>query len=207
MQAGWRLRVKRGVDKAVAATALAVTAPVVGAAALAIRATMGAPVLFKQRRPGQGGRTIEVLKFRTMRDAQPHEQGPDFDQARITRLGAFLRRSSIDELPQLWNVLRGDMSLVGPRPLVMAYWDRYSPDQRRRHDVLPGITGWAQVNGRNAISWDEKFRLDVWYVDHWSLRLDAKILARTVLEVARGSGVSSEGHATMPEFKGRAVAG
>ena len=137
-----------------------------------------------------------------MRDALPHETGPDHDAQRITRLGAFLRRSSIDELPQLVNVLRGEMSLVGPRPLMMRYYERYSTEQRRRHDVLPGLTGWAQVNGRNTISWDEKFSLDVWYVDHWNLALDARILARTIGMVLRGDGISSEGHATMPELMG-----
>jgi len=201
-QTGWRRLAKRASDTLLAGTALTVSAPVTIAAAASIRATMGSPVLFKQQRPGQDGKPFEVFKFRTMRDALPHETGPDHDAKRITRLGAFLRRSSIDELPQLVNVLRGEMSLVGPRPLMMRYYDRYSLEQRRRHDVLPGLTGWAQVNGRNTISWEEKFVLDVWYVDNWSLALDARILARTVGMVLRGDGISSEGHATMPEFMG-----
>lgn len=179
------------------------TAPVIATAAVSIRATMGSPVIFRQNRPGQHGKTIRIMKFRSMRDALPHEIGPDFDAARITKLGAFLRDSSIDELPQLVNVLRGDMSLVGPRPLVMQYWDRYTDEQKRRHDVLPGLTGWAQVNGRNTISWDEKFAYDVWYVDNWSLALDAKILAKTLWSVVRREGISSSGHATMPEFMGQ----
>lgn len=204
-QRGWRRLVKRAVDTTVAASALCATAPVMAGAAVAIRATMGTPVLFRQQRPGEGGKPFHVYKFRSMRDALPHEVGPDHDAARITRLGAFLRTSSIDELPQLVNVLKGDMSLVGPRPLIMRYLPRYSEEQARRHDVLPGITGWAQINGRNTISWDEKFGYDVWYVDHWSLRLDAKILAKTVVQVLRRDGISSEGHATMPEFMGNAT--
>jgi len=171
-------------------------------AALAIRATMGSPVLFRQERPGQGGRIFKVLKFRTMRHAKPHERGSAHDADRITPLGAFLRRSSTDELPQLVNILRGEMSVVGPRPLIVRYLDRYSDEQARRHDVLPGLTGWAQVNGRNALSWEEKFAYDVWYVDHWSLRLDAAIVAKTVRQVLGGHGISSNGHATMPEFMG-----
>jgi len=194
--------VKRAADVTLAGAGLAVTGPAILAAAVGIRATMGSPVLFKQQRPGQDGKPFRVWKFRTMRDARPGEEGPEHDAKRITRLGNFLRKSSIDELPQLVNVLKGDMSLVGPRPLVMRYMDRYSVDQARRHDVLPGLTGWAQVNGRNSISWDEKFSFDTWYVDHWSLRLDAKIVAKTVGMVLTGQGISSEGHATMPEFMG-----
>ena len=193
---------KRAADVTLAGAGLAVTGPAILAAAVGIRATMGSPVLFKQQRPGQDGKPFRVWKFRTMRDARPGEEGPEHDAKRITRLGNFLRKSSIDELPQLVNVLKGDMSLVGPRPLVMRYMDRYSVDQARRHDVLPGLTGWAQVNGRNSISWDEKFSFDTWYVDHWSLRLDAKIVAKTVGMVLTGQGISSEGHATMPEFMG-----
>jgi lipopolysaccharide/colanic/teichoic acid biosynthesis glycosyltransferase len=202
-QTGWRRKVKRTVDVAVSGTALVVTSPIIAGAAVGIWATMGSPVIFRQDRPGQHGETIRIMKFRSMRDALPHEVGPDFDAARITRLGKFLRESSIDELPQLVNVLRGDMSLIGPRPLVMQYWDRYTDEQRRRHDVLPGLTGWAQVNGRNTISWEEKFAYDVWYVDNWSLRLDAKILAKTLLSVLTREGISSSGHATMPEFMGQ----
>lgn len=166
------------------------------AVALAVRIGMGAPVLFRQERAGLGGRPFRLAKFRTMRG------GPGSDAERTTRLGAFLRRTSLDELPQLFHVLSGRMSLVGPRPLPTAYLPRYSPEQARRHEVRPGITGWAQVNGRNAISWDEKFRLDVWYVDHRSLALDAKILFMTAFGVFRQSGINSSAEETMPEFTG-----
>jgi lipopolysaccharide/colanic/teichoic acid biosynthesis glycosyltransferase len=195
-QAGWRLGVKRLADVSLAGTALVVTAPLRAAAAVAVRATMGRPVLFSQVRPGRGGRPFTVRKLRTMMP------GPGDDGARLTPLGRLLRAASVDELPQLWNVLRGDMSLVGPRPLLTAYLARYTPEQARRHDVLPGITGWAQIHGRNALSHEEKFRLDVWYVDNWSLLLDARILAATVWRVLSRSGISAEGHATMPEFMG-----
>jgi len=195
-QAGWRLGVKRLADVSLAGTALVVTAPLLAAAAVAVRATMGRPVLFSQVRPGRGGRPFTVHKLRTM------APGAGDDGARLTALGRLLRAASVDELPQLWNVLRGDMSLVGPRPLLTAYLARYTPEQARRHDVLPGITGWAQIHGRNALSHEEKFRLDVWYVDNWSLALDARILAATVWRVLSRSGISAEGHATMPEFMG-----
>jgi len=195
-QRGWRLAVKRAADVSLAGAALAVTAPALGAAALAVRAVMGAPVLFRQLRPGRGGELFTVYKLRTM------TVGAGSDAARLTPLGKLLRATSLDELPQLWNVLRGDMSLVGPRPLLVSYLGRYSPEQRRRHDVLPGITGWAQINGRNTVTHEEKFRLDVWYVDHWSLALDARILATTLWRVVARSGISAEGHATMPEFQG-----
>ena len=194
--------VKRALDVAVAGTALAVTAPLLAATALAVRRTMGTPVLFRQQRPGLHGKPFTIYKFRTMRDAV----GPDGralpDAERLTRVGQFLRASSIDELPELWNVLKGDMSLVGPRPLMMQYLARYSPEQARRHDVKPGITGWAQINGRNALGWDERFELDVWYVDHRSLTLDLQILARTITAVLRRDGISHPGDATMPEFQG-----
>ena len=160
-------------------------------------------MLFRQDRPGLHGRPFEVLKFRTMLDAAGPDGRPLPDAERLTGLGRFLRRTSLDELPQLWNVLRGDISLVGPRPLLMQYLPRYSPEQARRHEVCPGITGWAQVNGRNALTWEEKFELDVWYVDHWSLALDLRILAMTAWRVLRGAGVAQAGHATMPEFMGR----
>lgn len=190
------------LDRAGAASALLLAAPVALVTAVAIRATMGAPVVFVQPRPGRFGRIFRVVKFRTMSNATGADGQPLPDAARLTRLGRFLRATSIDELPQLWNVLRGDLSLVGPRPLLVQYLPRYSREQARRHDVLPGITGWAQVNGRNAISWDEKFELDGWYVDHWTLALDLKILAMTVARVFRRSGISREGHATTPEFMG-----
>jgi lipopolysaccharide/colanic/teichoic acid biosynthesis glycosyltransferase len=201
-QEGWRLAVKRGIDRSAAALGLLATAPIMAATAVAVRASMGSPVLFRQKRPGLRGEIFEVVKFRTMRDANGPDGRPLPDEKRLTRVGNFLRQTSLDELPQLWNVLRGDISLVGPRPLLVRYLARYSPEEMRRHDVLPGITGWAQVNGRNAVTWDERFRDDLWYVDHWSLALDAKILAMTALKVLRRDGISREGHATMPEFMG-----
>jgi len=187
---------KRALDVAVSGAVLAVSAPVMAVTAALVRAQMGSPVLFAQQRPGIRGEPFTVYKVRSMRDGD----GPD--EERLTSLGKFLRASSLDELPQLWNVLRGDMSLVGPRPLLMRYLPRYSAEQARRHEVPPGITGWAQVNGRNALSWDEKFALDVWYVDHWSLALDVEILVRTALKVVVRDGIAREGHATMPEFMG-----
>jgi len=190
--------VKRAADVSLSATALALSAPVLGVAALAVRAIMGRPVLFRQARPGRHGALFTVYKLRTM------SEGQGSDAARLTSLGRLLRAASLDELPQLWNVLRGDMSLVGPRPLLVSYLSRYSAEQRRRHDVLPGITGWAQINGRNSLSHEEKFRLDVWYVDHWSLSLDARILATTVWRVLARAGISAQGHVTMPEFQGTA---
>jgi lipopolysaccharide/colanic/teichoic acid biosynthesis glycosyltransferase len=190
------------LDRLAAAVGLLLLAPILGLVALVIRLRMGSPVLFRQQRPGLGGRPFRVAKFRTMLDARDRQGRLLPDESRLTKLGRFLRATSLDELPQLWNVLAGDLSLVGPRPLLLQYLPRYSPEQARRHDVLPGITGWAQVNGRNAISWEEKFSLDVWYVDHWSLALDLKILTLTLLSVVKRSGISREGHATMPEFMG-----
>lgn len=200
-QRGWRRAAKRLIDIGVSSAAICATAPLMAGTAAAIYTTMGRPVLFRQPRVGEGERIFSILKFRTMRQA-PAESSPDQDQARITPLGQLLRDSSLDELPQLFNILRGDMSLVGPRPLIVRYLPRYSPEQRRRHDVLPGLTGLAQVRGRNTLSWEEKFAYDVRYVDRWSLRLDLEILARTALLVVRREGVSAEGHATMPEFMG-----
>jgi lipopolysaccharide/colanic/teichoic acid biosynthesis glycosyltransferase len=170
--------------------------------ALAIRFTMRGPVFFRQMRPGRGGKTFQLVKFRTMLDAWDADGEPLPDEQRLTPLGKFLRATSLDELPQLWNVLRGDMSLVGPRPLLVEYLPRYSAEQARRHEVLPGITGWAQVNGRNALGWEERFQLDVWYVDHWSLALDTRILALTILRVVQRQGISHEGDATMFKFLG-----
>lgn len=204
-QSGWRLLVKTAVDRSAALVGLAVAAPVLLGAAVAVRATMGSPVLFRQKRPGRDERTFEIVKFRTMREATDAEGKPLSDAERLTAVGRWLRATSIDELPQLFNVLRGDLALVGPRPLLVRYLPRYSPAQRRRHEVMPGITGWAQIHGRNTISWEEKFALDVWYVEHWSLALDARILIETVGRVLRRDGVSSDGHATMPEFEGTPV--
>jgi sugar transferase EpsL len=170
--------------------------------ALAVRLAMGSPVLFRQIRPGYRGRLFELVKFRTMTVEAERGEASLADEMRLTRLGRFLRRTSLDELPQLWNVLRGDMSLVGPRPLLTEYLPLYSPEQARRHEVRPGITGWAQINGRNAQSWEERLSLDVWYVDHRSLWLDLRILCRTLLKVLRSEGVNQPGHATMPRFTG-----
>jgi lipopolysaccharide/colanic/teichoic acid biosynthesis glycosyltransferase len=204
-QVGVGLFLKRCIDKGAAAVGLLILAPVLAVTALIVRMALGSPVLFRQVRPGRGGRLFELVKFRTMLEATDADGNPLPDEQRLTRVGRFLRTTSLDELPQLWNVLRGEMSLVGPRPLLVEYLPRYSAEQARRHDVLPGITGWAQVNGRNALGWDERFRLDVWYVDHWSLALDAKILALTLLRVAQRQGISYEGAATMFKFLGSAT--
>ena len=181
-----------------------VLAPLFAAVALVVRVTMGPPILFRQTRAGLHGRPFELVKFRTMRNAEPGAGGTAAAEAarRLTRVGRLLRASSLDELPELWNVLRGDMSLVGPRPLLMHYLPLYSPEQARRHEVRPGLTGWAQVNGRNALSWEEKFALDLWYVDNRSLLVDVKILLLTVWRVLRPSGIGPEGAAIMPEFTG-----
>lgn len=197
---------KRGFDVAVASTALALTAPVTVPTSVAIWATMGRPVLFRQTRPGLGGKPFEMLKFRTMRMVRTGESMLGSETQRITRLGAFLRRTSIDELPCFINVLRGEMSVVGPRPLLMRYVDRYTPRQSRRHEVKPGVTGWAAVTGRNSTSWDERFELDVWYVEHASLLLDAEIVLRTIAVALRQEGIAPEGRAVMPEFMGTQAA-
>jgi lipopolysaccharide/colanic/teichoic acid biosynthesis glycosyltransferase len=199
-QRGWRLFVKRSFDLVLAATVLLALLPVLVVVALLIRLRMGGPILFTQRRPGIDGRPFTVSKFRTMRDARDKYGRLLPDGERLTTLGRLLRGSSIDEFPQLWNVVKGEMSLVGPRPLLMEYLDRYTPEQARRHEVMPGVTGWAQVNGRNALTWEQKFALDTWYVEHWSLMLDAKILAMTASRVLRREGIANQGHATMPEF-------
>jgi len=193
---------KRTVDVVVSASALVLLSPVLAATACAVRVTMGGPVLFRHRRPGLRGAPFDLVKFRTMRPTPPDEEAAATDAVRMTPLGRFLRDHSIDELPTLWNVLRGEMSLVGPRPLMMSYPDRYSPEQARRHLVKPGVTGWAQIHGRNSIDWDLKLALDVWYVDHASLWLDLRILWRTLGSVLRKEGISHGGYATMPEFRG-----
>jgi sugar transferase EpsL len=193
---------KRALDVVASGLVLTVATPVLLVLALLIRANMGSPILFRQERPGLHGRQFRVFKFRTMCDAHDALGRPLPDAARLTRFGRLVRATSLDELPQLWNVLCGDMSLVGPRPLLVQYLDRYTPEQARRHEVKPGITGWAQVNGRNAITWEEKFSLDVWYVDNRSLWLDLRILVLTALKVFSRNGISSNGHATMPEFIG-----
>lgn len=193
---------KRCLDVAGASVGLVLAAPIMAAAAVAIAVDMGRPVLFRQKRPGKDGEVFELLKFRTMRDAVDAQGRPLPDGDRLTRLGRFLRASSIDELPELVNILRGDMSLVGPRPLLVAYLERYDARQARRHDVRPGLTGWAQIHGRNASSWQARFEHDVWYVENWSNELDLWILARTVVSVVRREGISEAGEATRSPFMG-----
>ena len=195
---------KRIIDVALTLIGGLVLLPFVMLIALAVYLSVGAPILFRQKRPGMAGLPFEMYKFRTMLEGFDEQGNPLPDGQRLTRVGRFLRSLSLDELPSLWNVLRGEMSLVGPRPLLMRYLERYSPEQARRHEVLPGITGWAQVNGRNALTWEDKFRLDVWYVDHQSLWLDFRILLMTVWKVLRREGISQEGHATADEFMGSA---
>jgi len=193
--------VKRGGDVVAATAGLVVSSPVQAVVALLIRRNLGSPVLFRQQRPGKDERIFELVKFRTMRDPDPIS-GRLSDAARLTPLGRFLRSTSLDELPTLWNVLRGDMSLVGPRPLLVEYLDRYSPDQRRRHAVRPGVTGLAQVSGRNALNWEEKFALDLEYVETFGLALDTRILLATLGSVVGRSGISDGKNATMSEFLG-----
>ena len=194
---------KRLIDIVVAGTALVLLSPIMLLAALAIAVSLGSPVLFRQLRPGLHGEPFMMVKFRSMRDAHDRNGAPLPDAERLTAFGRFLRASSVDELPSLWNVLVGDMSLVGPRPLLMEYLPLYSEEQARRHEVRPGLTGLAQISGRNALGWDEKFALDVWYVDHRSLMLDLKILFRTVLKVVLRDGINAQGEATMPKFQGK----
>ena len=193
---------KRIMDITGAAFGLLLLIPVIFGVAFQIRRKLGSPVLFRQVRPGKEGKPFEMVKFRTMRDAVDSNGRLVPDSERMTPFGSFLRSSSLDELPELWNVIKGDMSLVGPRPLLMEYLPLYSPEQNRRHEVRPGVTGWAQVNGRNAISWEDKFKLDVWYVDNQSLWLDLKILFLTVKKVVVRDGISAEGEATMSKFTG-----
>lgn len=193
---------KRAGDIVGSAALLLLFVPVLAAAAALVRVRLGAPVLFRQQRPGLDGRPFTLLKFRTMTDARDSDGRRLPDEQRLTSFGRWLRSTSLDELPELLNVLTGAMSLVGPRPLLMQYLDRYSPEQARRHEVRPGLTGWAQVNGRNALTWDEKFCLDVWYADHLSMMLDLRILVATIVRVIRRQGISADSHATMDEFMG-----
>ncbi len=193
---------KRLFDLLLTLPGLILISPLMLLTAALVAVSLGRPVIFRQQRPGKDGRIFTLYKFRSMRDAFDSQGQPLPDGQRLTALGRFLRKSSLDELPELVNVLRGEMSLVGPRPLLVQYLDRYTPEQARRHAVLPGITGWAQVNGRNALSWEDKFRLDVWYVDHWSLWLDIKILAITLWKVVRREGISQPGQETASEFLG-----
>ena len=192
----------RLLDVAVAISVFLATSPLLAFSFISIRLLLGSPVLFSQQRPGLHGKLFTLRKFRTMRSPRAGEDLLATDAVRLTRLGRFLRSTSLDELPTLWNVLRGDMSLVGPRPLLPEYLPLYTAHQMRRHEVKPGITGWAQVNGRNAISWEEKFELDVWYVDHRSFFLDLKILCMTVWQVVARRHIAADGHATMPPFRG-----
>lgn len=201
-QRGWRLGMKRAVDIVGAGVGLAILSPVLAGVATAVRYDLGSPVLFSQLRAGRHGAPFLMWKFRTMRDTRDTTGRVLPDSERLTRLGQWLRASSLDELPELWNVLRGEMSLVGPRPLYLEYVPRYSAEQRARLDVLPGLTGWAQTHGRNALGWDERFALDVWYVRNWSLTLDLRIVGATLATVMRRDGISHEGHATMPPFGG-----
>ena len=193
---------KRVVDIILSGTALLLLAPVLAVLWCVVRITMGSPAIFSQRRPGLHGRMFTLHKFRTMRVDDASVVDTDGDGARLTRLGRILRSTSLDELPELWNVLRGDMSLVGPRPLLEEYLPLYTPEQARRHDVRPGLTGWAQVNGRNAVDWERRFELDVWYVDHHSIWMDIRIMFRTVLQVLRPGQTTSAGHATQAKFTG-----
>lgn len=193
---------KRLLDLLLTIPALILLAPLFILVAILVRIKLGSPVFFQQRRPGLGGEPFTLFKFRTMSDGRDRQGDLLPDEKRLTGFGRFLRGSSLDELPELINVLKHDMSLAGPRPLLMQYLELYTPDQLRRHETLPGITGWAQINGRNALSWEQKFALDVWYVDHQSLWLDLKILALTVLKIFARDGISQPGHATAQEFKG-----
>ncbi len=193
---------KRIFDFTASLFALILLSPIIALVAWKIRKNLGSPVLFRQTRPGLNGKPFEMVKFRTMKDAVDAQGNPLPDSERMTPFGDKLRSSSLDELPELWNVLKGEMSLVGPRPLLMQYLPLYSQEQARRHEVRPGVTGWAQINGRNAISWEDKFKLDVWYVDNRNLWLDIKILCLTVKKVFIKEGITSEGHVTAEAFKG-----
>lgn len=195
---------KRMTDICLASLGLMLLAPLLATIALAIRLSLGAPVLFRQQRPGLDGVPFTLVKFRTMREEYDARGAARPDGERLTAFGRWLRRTSLDELPELWNVLRGEMSLVGPRPLLMEYLSLYSPEQARRHEVRPGITGWAQVNGRNAISWEQKLCFDVWYVDHRSFWLDLRIIWMTIKRVIRAQDVNQAGHATAERFRGSA---
>lgn len=197
--------IKRLFDITAATTALLILSPVYAITAYKVKKNLGSPVIFKQTRPGLNGKPFEMIKFRSMKDAIDTDGNPLEDDERLNVFGKALRNSSLDELPELWNVIKGDMSLVGPRPLLMEYLPLYNDEQARRHHVRPGITGYAQVNGRNAIGWNEKFALDTWYVDHQSLWLDIKILFKTVKKVIIKDGISADGEATMSKFTGNSV--
>jgi lipopolysaccharide/colanic/teichoic acid biosynthesis glycosyltransferase len=193
---------KRLFDLVLTTFGLILLSPILLILALSVWIAHGRPILFRQQRPGYHGKPFLVFKYRTMKDSRDQQGDLLPDAKRLTRLGRALRASSLDELPELFNVLRAEMSLVGPRPLLMQYLERYTPEQARRHEVLPGITGWAQINGRNALAWEDKFRLDVWYVDHWSFWLDVKIILLTFWKALKREGISQPGHATAEEFMG-----
>ena len=195
-------RSKRLFDLLITLPGLILLSPLLLVTAILVRINHGKPILFSQHRPGYRNQMFTIYKFRSMTDQRDEDGNLLPDEVRLTPLGRFLRATSIDELPELWNILRGEMSLVGPRPLLEQYLGRYSSDQIRRHDILPGVTGWAQINGRNTLTWADKFRYDVWYVDNWSLWLDIKILFLTAWKVIRREGISQEGHATAEEFMG-----
>lgn len=197
-------RLKRLFDLAGAAIGLVILAPVLLGTGLAVRVALGSPILFRQERPGRGGRVFRMYKFRTMLDARGPGGSTVADEERLTPFGRFLRSTSLDELPELFNVLKGDMSLVGPRPLLVEYLPLYTPEQARRHDVRPGMTGWAQVNGRNSAAWEERFAMDVWYVDHRSFTLDLRILLLTVVRTVRREGINASDGGVMPPFRGGA---
>jgi len=194
--------VKRIIDVVGSSAGMVFLSPIFVVIAVLIRLKIGSPILFCQMRPGLNGKPFLLYKFRTMKDEYDVNGNLLPDEKRLTPFGQFLRSTSLDELPELWNVLKGEMSLVGPRPLLMEYLELYTPEQARRHEVKPGITGWAQINGRNALNWEDKFKLDVWYVDHWGIGLDFKILWLTLVKVVKREGISADGHATMPKFKG-----
>ncbi|MGE0084002.1 MAG: sugar transferase [Desulfococcaceae bacterium] len=193
---------KRLFDLILTIPAYFLLSPLMILIAAVIRVTMGKPIFFRQIRPGLHGKPFTIYKFRTMLNAYDKNGNPLPDKERLTRFGSFLRSSSLDELPELYNIIKGDMSIVGPRPLLMQYLERYSPEQARRHEVRSGLTGWAQINGRNALAWEEKFKMDVWYVDHQSLFLDMKIILMTIAKVIRREGITHPGHATAEEFAG-----
>jgi len=201
-QTGWRFGMKSVVDRSIAGVGLLACSPLLIVIAVGVWLDVGWPVFFRQQRPGKHAKPFQVVKFRTMRDARDARGVARPDGERLTRFGRRLRALSLDELPQLWNVFCGKLSLVGPRPLLMAYVSRYTEEQARRHQVMPGITGWAQILGRNALTWEEKLALDQWYVENWSLSLDLRIFCRTLIQVLHRDGISNPGHATMPEFMG-----
>lgn len=196
------INTKRFFDILLGSMGLIISAPFLMMIAFLVRILLGSPVIFSQQRPGLHGKAFSLMKFRTMKDAYDEKGNPLPDELRLTRFGRILRSISLDELPELFNVLKGDMSLVGPRPLLMQYLERYSTEQQRRHEVKPGLTGWAQINGRNAITWEDKFKLDVWYVDHWSIGLDVIIILKTIWKIIKREGIVQPGQATMEEFLG-----